>query len=124
MFDARTCSPAGFTDRRARTTVRRVMFRPFASRAPHAARLQVELLEERAVPTGLFLTGVGGDTSPPEPFARIYSTTVPGQQAAPVGPGNINAFPGFGGSVRVASGDVNGDGIDDIICAQGPGAGS
>ena len=36
----------------------------------------------------------------------------------------MNAFPGFDGSVRIASGDVNGDGFDDIIMAQGPGTGS
>ena len=58
------------------------------------------------------------------PFARIYASTLPGNSSNVVGAGNVNAFPGFAGSVRVASGDVNGDGIDDIICAQGPEAGS
>jgi subtilisin-like proprotein convertase family protein len=84
----------------------------------------VEALEERDVPAGFFLTGVGGFTSPPEPFARIYDATTPGATSNVVGPGNINAFPGFSGSVRVASGDVNGDGVDDIITAQGAGFGS
>jgi len=34
----------------------------------------------------------------------------------------INAYPGFRGGVRVASADVNGDGIDDIITAAGFGS--
>ena len=42
-----------------------------------------------------------------------------------MGTGDLNAFPGgFSGSVRMANGDVNGDGFDDIITAQGPGPGS
>ncbi|AWM41900.1 FG-GAP repeat protein [Gemmata obscuriglobus] len=32
------------------------------------------------------------------------------------------AFPGFNGAVAVASGDVNGDGVDDIVAAAGAGA--
>jgi len=36
----------------------------------------------------------------------------------------FNAFdPGFQGGVRVATGDFNGDNVDDIVCAAGPGAG-
>jgi subtilisin-like proprotein convertase family protein len=84
----------------------------------------VERLEERDVPAGFFLTGVGSATSPAEPFGRIYDASTPGSTSNVVGPGNINAFPGFSGSVRVASGDVNGDGVDDLIYGQGPGPGS
>lgn len=35
----------------------------------------------------------------------------------------ITPFPGFQGGVRVAAGDVNGDGTPDIVTAPGPGAG-
>src|SRR5262249_25464390 len=35
----------------------------------------------------------------------------------------IDAYPGFMGGVRVATGDVNGDGFEDVITAAGPCAG-
>lgn len=35
---------------------------------------------------------------------------------------DFDAFPGFGGGVRVAIGDINGDGKDDIFISSGPGA--
>jgi subtilisin-like proprotein convertase family protein len=98
--------------------------RKAARPAPRRAALGVESLEERDVPAGFFVTGVGNATNPAEPFARLYDASAPGDSSNVVGPGNINAFPGFAGSVRVAVGDVNGDGTDDIICAQGSGPGS
>ena len=86
--------------------------------------LQCEQLEDRLTPAGFFLTGVGGFTNPAEPNARVYDTTQGGSQGFLQPPGDIGTFPGFSGSVRVANGDVNNDGIDDIITAQGDGAGS
>ncbi len=35
----------------------------------------------------------------------------------------LNFFPGFGGTVRTATADVNGDGIPDYIGVAGPGGG-
>jgi len=32
----------------------------------------------------------------------------------------VTPFPGFSGDIRVAQGDVNGEGISDLIVAQGP----
>ncbi|MCA9073077.1 MAG: FG-GAP repeat protein, partial [Planctomycetaceae bacterium] len=47
----------------------------------------------------------------------LHSTTM--QEYLP----SINAFPGFGGPIRVATGDVNNDGIPDVITGAGPGGG-
>ena len=35
---------------------------------------------------------------------------------------SFSPYPGFMGGVRVATGDINGDGIDDVVTATGPGA--
>ena len=95
-------------------------------RVPHRNSLRLELLEDRLTPAGFFLTGVGGLTNPAEPNLRIYDSTNPagGSQSFLQPPGDIGAFPSFSGSVRVATGDVNGDGIGDFITAQGDGADS
>ncbi len=95
-------------------------------RVPHRNALRLETLEDRLTPAGFFLTGVGGFTNPAEPNLRIYDSTNPvgGSQSFLIPPGDIGAFPGFSGSVRVATGDINGDGIGDFITAQGDGAGS
>ena len=88
--------------------------------------LQCEQLEDRLTPAGFFLTGVGGFTNPAEPNLRVYDSTNPagGSQSFLQPPGDIGSFPGFSGSVRVATGDINGDGVGDFITAQGDGVGS
>ena len=62
------------------------------------AALRVESLEDRSVPAVFVPNAFGG--------------------------GNFAPFDNFAGDVRTASGDVNGDGVADIITAQGQGAGS
>ena len=66
--------------------------------------LRVECLEDRSVPAPLS----GGTAFTPNAF----------------GGGNFSPFGTFAGNVQTASGDVNGDGVADIITAQGAGAGS
>ena len=102
--------------------------KPATIAKPPAMRrwLKCEQLEDRLTPAGFFLTGVGGFTNPAEPNLRIYDSTDPvgGSQSFLQPPGDIGSFPGFSGSVRVATGDINGDGIGDFITAQGDGVGS
>jgi hypothetical protein len=51
---------------------------------------------------------------------QVYSVTA--GQLTPVG-SPVAPFPGFGGSVRTATGDFNGDGVTDIAVGAGPGGG-
>lgn len=86
------------------------MIWPFRPRLPHgpvarASRpvpLTAERLEDRSTPA------VASTVFVPNAF----------------GGGTFTPFEGFTGEVRTASGDVNGDGVADIITAQGPGPGS
>jgi hypothetical protein len=66
-------------------------------------------------PPAIFATGTDAGGAPQ---VEVYDATTGTLEAA------FFAFPTtFGGGVRVAVGDVNGDGIPDIICGAGPGGG-
>jgi subtilisin-like proprotein convertase family protein len=85
---------------------------------------QVEGLEERAVPAGLL--AVGTDAGVPA-TVRIftdadlngtYETLAPKGVAQPL---DFAPYGGFTGGVRVALGDFDGDGNDELVTASGPG---
>ncbi|MCS6852108.1 MAG: VCBS repeat-containing protein [Gemmataceae bacterium] len=61
---------------------------------------------------------VGADAGAP-PWVRVFSPNVPGQLMYEFFAYDAN----FRGGVRVAGGDVDGDGTQDIICVPGPGGG-
>lgn len=65
------------------------------------------------------LTAVSG---PNDGAVQAYTGDANGR-LTPLGP-TIRPFGSFGGSVRTTTGDVNGDGVTDLIVATGPGGGS
>ncbi len=61
--------------------------------------------------TGLIAVGTGGGTP-----AQVVALNTDGSTRLP-----IAAYPGYTGGVRVATGDVNGDGVEDIITGTSQG---
>src|SRR4051812_47553963 len=92
---------------------------PFLHRSAAAAGrrplLRLEALEPRDVPaTQVYATGAGPG-SPPQVIVRDASNAIVAQ---------FMAFnPQFTGGVHVAAGDVNGDGVTDVIVGAGPSGG-
>src|SRR5215831_14076702 len=85
-----------------------------SNRAPRARmfRPSLEALEDRLTPSTLTIVGV--DQGPPH--VKVFASD--NQLIA-----SFYAFdPAFQGGVRVAIGDVNGDGVLDYICGAGAGA--
>ena len=71
------------------------------------------------VPRSLVAVGAGPGGGP---HVRVFEAATGAQ--LPGGRGSFFAFnPAFAGGVRVALGDVTGDGVSDIIAAAGPGGG-
>jgi hypothetical protein len=112
---------------------------PATRTARRNTSLRVELLEDRSVPASTAINAVAGTTpttfasTTPSTVASITPITTAGTTtgtadstfaftANAFGGGSFNPFPGFTGQVEYASGDVTGDGVADIIAAEGPGA--
>ncbi|HXV77871.1 MAG TPA: FG-GAP-like repeat-containing protein, partial [Candidatus Polarisedimenticolaceae bacterium] len=72
--------------------------------------VQLEFTEAASIVTG------AGAGHPSEVKAFGGATSVEGH--------SLTAYPGFTGGVRVATGDVNGDGVVDLVTGAGEGAGS
>ncbi len=92
-------------------------FRDVAGRRPVRGTLRLQALEDRTVPSGPSSLLVAAADAGGGPHVRVF------QRSGALHFEFLAYDPAFTGGVRVAAGDVNGDGIDDIITAPGPGGG-
>ena len=77
-------------------------------------RMDLESLSDRIVPSTTHLFAVGEDIGGAS-IVQVYNADGTFNRA-------FNPYgPAFTGGARVVTGDVNGDGTDDIIVAPGPG---
>ena len=98
-----------------------------------ASNLETTLTVTEGTPHGyvtdLPLTTGGGGGGSTDVGAVSGGTTAAASLIGFTGNGNINItstftpFPGFTGELRVATADVNGDGVPDLIVGSGPGGG-
>src|SRR5262245_47847980 len=85
--------------------------KPMIDRTVNSVRRNLERLECRLAPAGFLAAGADAGS---EPRVRIFNSDTSAEMA------NFLAYdPAFRGGVRVASGDVNGDGVPDIITGAG-----
>src|SRR5262245_49214825 len=76
--------------------------------------LKFEQLECRNMPSAVLATGAGPGGGP---HVRVLD-------AAGIEVAGFFAYqPNFTGGVRVATGDITGDGVEDLVTAPGPGGG-
>jgi hypothetical protein len=85
-------------------------------RAATTTRLRLLVLEDRTVPSSFHLVATGSDVGA-APVVNVYNANSHELLAS------ITAYDRkFLGGARVATGDVTGDGIDDVVVAPGAGA--
>ncbi len=99
------------------STRRRTATRTHTQWKPWTRRLRLERLEDRSVPSSTGVIALGADTGGPP----VVNVTDPANGQVLY---TVQAYdPSFTGGVRVAVGDVNGDGVPDLVTAAGPGGG-
>jgi hypothetical protein len=84
---------------------------------PQRRRWRLERLEDRAVPAVAYATAQGAGGPAASTQVLVFSET--GALIATID----EVYPGFTGGLRVATGDVNNDGVPDVVTGAGAGGG-